>query len=161
MRESVFSSLGARVAEVRFFDLFAGSGAYGLEAWSRGAAGGVFVEKNRSMKGAIMANIRTVARSLGVERPQLEVAVSDVLKWRPPQGARAGLIFADPPYDRIPELAPALFDRFDEWLEEGGVVVFEMPGMVTLSSPGWECTKRLGKGGQQPTCCFFQRASAP
>ena len=46
MRQSVFSSLGARVSGARFLDLFAGSGAYGLEALSRGAAAGVFVEQN-------------------------------------------------------------------------------------------------------------------
>ena len=40
MRQAVFSSLGARVAGARFVDLFAGSGAYGLEAFSRGASGG-------------------------------------------------------------------------------------------------------------------------
>jgi hypothetical protein len=42
MRQAVFSALGARLAGARFADLFAGSGGYGLEAWSRGAAGGVY-----------------------------------------------------------------------------------------------------------------------
>ena len=46
LRQAVFSSLGERVAGARFLDLFAGTGAYGLEAISRGAAGGVFVEKD-------------------------------------------------------------------------------------------------------------------
>src|SRR5580658_3909094 len=46
MRQAVFSSLGSRVEGARFVDLFAGSGAYGLEALSRGASGGTFVERS-------------------------------------------------------------------------------------------------------------------
>src|SRR5258708_32993696 len=46
MRQAVFSSLGASVVGARFLDLFAGSGAYGLEALSPGAASGVFVEQS-------------------------------------------------------------------------------------------------------------------
>ena len=51
LRQAVFSSLAARVAGARFLDLFAGSGAYGLEALSRGASSGVFVEKRRAHGG--------------------------------------------------------------------------------------------------------------
>src|ERR1700685_1093985 len=46
MRQAVFSSLGSRVEGARFVDLFAGSGAYGLEAFSRGASGGTVVERS-------------------------------------------------------------------------------------------------------------------
>ena len=46
MRQAVFSSIASRVPGAWFWDFFAGSGAYGLEAVSRGAAGGIFVEKN-------------------------------------------------------------------------------------------------------------------
>ena len=38
------------------------------------------------------------------------------------------------------------------------VVVFEMPGEVTLEPPGWTCVKRLGKGAHQPTVCFYRKA---
>ena len=57
MRQSVFSSLGARVVGARFLDLFAGSGGYGLEALSRGAAGGVFVEQNAKAAACVRQNI--------------------------------------------------------------------------------------------------------
>jgi len=63
MRQAVFSSLAARVAGARFLDLFAGSGAYGLEALSRGAADGVFVEKNARTADFIRQNIAAVCKS--------------------------------------------------------------------------------------------------
>jgi len=159
MREAVFSSLGGWVEGALFFDLFAGSGAYGLEAWSRGAAGGVLVEKNRNLVRVIKENIRVVAKSLNQPPHLIKVAASDVTLWRPPAAARADLIFADPPYASIPEMAPALFSRFEAWLAPSGVVVFEMPGEVTLETGGWECFKRIGKGRHQPSCCFFRRAT--
>jgi 16S rRNA (guanine966-N2)-methyltransferase len=40
------------------------------------------------------------------------------------------------------------------------VIVFEMPGELTLTPPGWTCVKRLGKGTHQPTVCFFKKAPA-
>jgi 16S rRNA (guanine966-N2)-methyltransferase len=42
-------------------------------------------------------------------------------------------------------------------MEADPVVVFEMPGEVTLEPPGWTCVKRLGKGARQPTTAFFRR----
>ena len=65
LRQAVFSSLAARVPGARFLDLFAGSGAYGLEALSRGASGGVFVEKDARTAGFIRDNITAVCKSLG------------------------------------------------------------------------------------------------
>lgn len=159
MREAVFSSLGPLVSGARFFDLFAGSGAYGLEAWSRGAAGGIFVEKDRAMAGTLRANVSAVARSLGGSIDAAEICLADVLKWRPAPGDRAGLVFVDPPYAIIEEISPLLFSRFEEWVERSGVVVFEMPGEVEVSFDGWECTRRLGKGRGQPSVCFFCRSS--
>src|SRR6187401_769321 len=65
MRQAVFSSLGERVVGARFLDLFAGSGAYGLEALSRGAAAGVFVEQNAKAAHCLRQNITAVCKSLG------------------------------------------------------------------------------------------------
>src|SRR5690242_14529688 len=77
MRQAVFSSLGARVAGARFLDLFAGSGAYGLEALSRGAAGGVFVEQNAKAAACVKKNIETVCKSLGRDTHDLAVLQMD------------------------------------------------------------------------------------
>src|ERR1700712_2296679 len=65
MRPSVFLSLAARLPGATFLDLFAGSGAYGLEALSRGAAGGVFVERNAKAAGCLRLNLAAVCKSIG------------------------------------------------------------------------------------------------
>ncbi len=161
MRQAVFSSLGARVNEARFADLFAGSGAYGLEAYSRGAAGGVFVEQNAKAAACIRRNITVVAKSAGRGEAELRLLAGDALAWRPAAGeARPDLVFADPPYPIIEEIAPRLFAGLLEVFEgvADPLVVFELPGEIELAPQGWVCRKRLGKGARQPTVAFFMRA---
>src|SRR5471030_2715621 len=80
LRQAVFSSLGARVAGARFLDLFAGSGAYGLEALSRGATGGVFVESNHRAVGCLRKNLSAVCKSLGRDESDLAVLELDAAK---------------------------------------------------------------------------------
>ena len=163
MRQAVFSSLAARVPGARFFDLFAGSGAYGLEALSRGAAGGVFVEKNAKALACLRANLAAVCKSLGrAERDAAAVLPLDVFSAPLPAQPAPDLVFVDPPYDIIEEIAPTLFARLTELLraKDAPVIVFEMPGELTLTPPGWMCVKRLGKGAHQPTVCFFKKAPA-
>lgn len=160
LRQAVFSSLAARVPGAWFLDLFAGSGAYGLEALSRGAAGGYFVEKNAKAAACVRQNIEAVCKSLGRPPVDLTVSQSDALDWiLPPGSAVPDLVFTDPPYEVIETVAPRLFARLDEWLatKADPVIVFEMPGEVTLSPNNWTCVRRLGKGARQPTVGFFKR----
>lgn len=184
MRQAVFSSLGARVPGARFLDLFAGSGAYGLEALSRGAAGGVFVEQNAKAAACVRQNIAAVCKSLGRDARDLVVVQADacsVLLGREAAGmsagARAGagghvsaehdaiarlpdLVFIDPPYEIIAQIAPGLFAKLAEVLapKPDAIVVFELPGELELAPEGWTLLKRLGKGARQPTVAFFRRA---
>jgi 16S rRNA (guanine966-N2)-methyltransferase len=161
MRQAVFSSLAARLPGARFADLFAGSGAYGLEAFSRGAAGGVFVEKNPKAADCIRKNMTAVTKSAARPIGDLKLVAADALTWSPPAGeAPPDLVFIDPPYELITEVGPKLFERMSAWwpAEADPVVVFEMPGEVTLEPAGWTCIKRLGKGAHQPTACFYRRA---
>lgn len=166
MRQAVFSSLGGRVAEARFLDLFAGSGAYGLEALSRGAAGGVFVEQNAKAIACLRGNIVAVCKSVGCEPRVVDVVQGDATNVPVGRAADAvpDLVFIDPPYEIIAEVAERLFARLTEVLasKPDAVVVFEMPGELELAPAGWVVRKRLGKGARQPTVVFFQRAvSAP
>jgi 16S rRNA (guanine966-N2)-methyltransferase len=160
MRQSVFSSLGERVVGARFLDLFAGSGAYGLEAMSRGAAGGVFVEKSAKAVACLRQNIAAVCKSLRCDAAALSILQMDATSV-PKSGADTpDLIFVDPPYDMIANISGSLFSRLTE-LPQGDIerlVVFEMPGEIELSPPGWICVKRLGKGARQPTVAFFRQA---
>lgn len=162
MRQSVFSSLGARVEGARFLDLFAGSGAYGLEAFSRGAAGGVFVEKNARAAACVRQNIAAVAKSVGRPASALNVISMDATAVPLGGGPVPDLVFIDPPYEIIPQIAPALFEKLAEVLAPNpeAIVVFELPGEIELAPAGWTLLKRLGKGARQPTVAFFRRTAA-
>lgn len=156
MRQAVFSSLAHCVAGARFLDLFAGSGAYGLEALSRGAVNGVFVEKDARTAGFIRQNIAAVCRSIGRDATGLQVVTGDASTVWP--GEVPDLVFIDPPYEQIPGLAPKLFARLGGWLaaKPDALIVFEMPGELELAPAGWVCVKRLGKGRRQPTVGIFR-----
>jgi 16S rRNA (guanine966-N2)-methyltransferase len=156
LRQAVFSSLAARVPGARFLDLFAGSGAYGLEALSRGAAGGVFVEKNARTAEFIRQNLAAVCKSLGRDLAGVSIVTADATHVMP--GEAPDLVFVDPPYEIIPEVGPKIFARLDAVLatKPEAIVVFEMPGGTELSPAGWTCVKRLGKGARQPTAAIFR-----
>ncbi len=160
LRQAVFSSLAALVPGVRFADLFAGSGAYGLEALSRGAAGGEWVEQNAKAAACLRANLAAVCKSLRRDESGLTLHTMDALVWRPVAGAEPDLVFIDPPYEIIAEAAPKLFAGLSDALtpKPDALIVFEMPGEITLEPPGWTCVKRLGKGARSPTAAIFRRA---
>jgi len=169
MRQAVFSSLAAVVPGAQFLDLFAGSGAYGLEALSRGAAGGVFVEQSPKAVACVRKNIDAVCKSLGrevrgraAEGTALTVLQADARHAPTGGGAVPDLVFVDPPYELIPEIAPGLFARLAEVLapKPDAIVVFEYPGELELAPEGWRLVKRLGKGARQPTVGFFRRVAA-
>jgi 16S rRNA (guanine966-N2)-methyltransferase len=159
MRQAVFSSLGARVDGAQFLDLFAGSGAYGLEALSRGARDGIFVEKNAKAAACVRQNIAAVCKSLGRPPAGLAVLAMDATAVPLGGGDVPDLVFIDPPYEIIPLVAPGLFVRLAEVLatKPDAIVVFELPGELELAPAGWTCLKRLGKGARQPTVAFFRR----
>ncbi|WP_262691921.1 16S rRNA (guanine(966)-N(2))-methyltransferase RsmD [Kordiimonas aestuarii] len=124
MRERLFSMLtharypdmmGANVA-----DLFAGTGALGLEALSRGAAHVTFAEKARGSLDCLRGNIT----SLGV-REEVAVLPSDASKL-PPARSRFDIIFMDPPY-RMGLVRPTLDAIIiGGWLAEDGVIICEL-----------------------------------
>ena len=163
LRHAVFSSLAARLANTRFLDLFAGTGAYGLEALSRGATGGTFIESNHRAAACLRRNLSAVCKSLGRGEAGLTVLEIDALKAPLGAGDPPDLVFVDPPYEIIAGAAPVLFVRLGELLSArpDALVVFEMPGEMDLCPAGWTCVKRLGKGGRQPTASFFRRNGQP
>lgn len=156
LRQAVFSSLAARVPGTQFLDLFAGSGAYGLEALSRGATGGVFVERDARTAAFIRQNLAAVCKSLGRDTGGLHVITADATSVA--LTAVPDLVFVDPPYEVIREVAPKIFARLTELLKNqpDPLIVFEMPGEIELAPAGWTCVKRLGKGGRQPTAGIFK-----
>jgi 16S rRNA (guanine(966)-N(2))-methyltransferase RsmD len=97
VRETLFDVLGPAIAGARVLDLFAGTGAVGIEALSRGAARVVLVERDPSALRALRANLG----ALGASRAAARVMAGDVLRVLPDLGAQEGLfdlVFLDPPY---------------------------------------------------------------
>jgi 16S rRNA (guanine966-N2)-methyltransferase len=125
VREAVFSALDARdaVHGSRVLDLYAGSGALGLEAASRGAASVVLVESDRRAADVIAGN----ARTLGLPAVRVvRATVATHLAPDPVPGAAADLVFVDPPYDLDEPALRLVLDRLAAgWLAPGGLVVVE------------------------------------
>ncbi len=96
VKESLFSILGGQVPDATVLDLFAGTGALGLEALSRGAKFCSFVEQDRQALGALRKNIEAVGL-IGNEVLALPAAraVSELAR----RGRRYDLVFLDPPYE--------------------------------------------------------------
>jgi 16S rRNA (guanine966-N2)-methyltransferase len=139
VRESLFNVLAARMDlhGASVLDLYAGSGALGLEALSRGAASAVFVESDQRAAAVIDKNITTLAVTGATLR---RGTVASVLA----AGAEAAvdLVFADPPYEmseaEVNEMLTALDGR--GWTAEGSVVVVERAasGPELTWPDGWQ-----------------------
>lgn len=126
LRETLFNVLGPRVQGARFADLFAGSGAVGIEALSRGAAHCFFVEQGSDALVALRKNVATLQL---VSRASIEArAVGRALAAAITQGPRFDLIFLDPPYEASAEYAATLGfleEHQDVLLAPGALVVAE------------------------------------
>ena len=159
LRQAVFSSLGAHVAGASFLDLFAGSGAYGLEALSRGATGGVFVERDARAVGCLRRNLSAVCKSLGRDERGLTILNTDASDAPSGGAGPPDLIFIDPPYEVIDEAAPTLFQRLSERLagRPDALVVFEMPGEVDLRCRDGRPSAASASSVRQPTAVFFRQ----
>ena len=96
VREAIFNILGAAVAEARVLDLFAGTGALGIEALSRGAAAAVFVEDQPAALKGLRRNLTTLG--LAARSQVLALPVAAALRQLAARGAPFDLVFLDPPY---------------------------------------------------------------
>ena len=162
MREAVFSYLNTDLDGARVADCFAGTGAYGLEALSRGARSGLFVESSTEVVACLKANLAAVAKSCELE---------DTAAWQIlPQKVYAlsqnhgsfDLIFIDPPYAMIEsKLQTIIEEHIAPIAAPDARICLELPGNLEIAFPGWECVRRLGKSGKdKPSVAVYQRSMA-
>lgn len=116
VREAVFSSIGNWVEDASVGDLYAGSGSFGLEALSRGAATAVFVENGRKAVQTLRENVR----SIGLGGTVVEGSVSDYLSRA---DHRFHLVFMDPPWPLSSDEMSEELGRLDRLLLPNGEVV--------------------------------------
>jgi 16S rRNA (guanine966-N2)-methyltransferase len=150
IKAAIFSSLGDAIARARVLDLFAGSGALGIEALSRGAYSVVFVEEDRQ-------SIEVIERNLSKTKFKARIRHRDVFDFlRNCSGiARFDIIFADPPYEKtesgqqftekllVNESLPLL-------LEPNGIFVLEKrPGETLPEMKQWRLVRQKTYGATE------------
>jgi 16S rRNA (guanine966-N2)-methyltransferase len=140
VRQAVFNSLHSAglLADARVADLYAGSGALGIEALSRGAASAVFVERDRAALTALRANLAALRLD-----DRARVVPSDVLAWVPAM-RDIDIVFVDPPYsfDGWATLLPLVHAPLV--VAESGAPLDRSPAMPV---PGWDMlrSRRYGR----------------
>lgn len=159
VKAAIFSSLGERVIGARVLDLFAGTGALGLEALSRGAASAMFVDSDKRAVAAIERN----AAKTGLEGRIRSHDVFDFLTHAS-TAETYDLIFADPPYDKskLGDSFTKLLlrnDRLPTRLTNEGLFILEKrPGERLPATELWELVRQKTYGATETL--FFQRRAA-
>jgi 16S rRNA (guanine966-N2)-methyltransferase len=144
VRETLFNWLQPRIVDARVLDLFAGSGALGLEALSRGAAHVTFVERDRRAASAIDALLKEW------QEPAATVACADALSWLAAQRVTTyDIVFLDPPYDAAVLAAAAGGLAARGWLAPDARIYVERRARDPLPAlpDGWR-EQRAGRAGE-------------
>ena len=159
VREGLFSSIGPRVEGARVLDLYAGTGAVGIEALSRGARHATFVDSSPSAVAAVRENLRLTSLE---ERGSVQR--SDVLRFlerfRDPERG-FDLVVLDPPYGAGPSVVEPVLLRLDPLLREGFTVILSRGSrnpndVIPLH---WVVARRLSYGDSVVT--LFRSGSQP
>jgi len=132
VREAAFNLIGP-VDDASVLDLFAGSGAMGMEALSRGAQSVVFVESDREACRAIDRNLEKLTLT------GARVVCDDVLRFLATERSRYDLVLVDPPYEMVESLQMPLSTYLPAVLAENGLLVFESSARL---EPDLPLTKR-------------------
>jgi 16S rRNA (guanine966-N2)-methyltransferase len=153
LRETLFNILAPRIAGARVLDGFAGTGAVGIEALSRGAAHVTFIDSDRRATALIEQNLALcgVERDYLVEKGTVEGALA---RW--PAGEHFDLIVLDPPYD-APALTAALAAAAQR-LAPGGLLVLERATRRNPDAPPSLIRARDVKSGDS-TLTFYTMTS--
>ena len=160
VREALFNLLAhgdyPAIEGVRVLDLFAGTGALGLEALSRGAARAVFIDEGAAARGLIRRNIET----LGVIG-QTKLWRRDATRLGPCRGEPYGLLFADPPYGRDLGIRALASARAGSWTAPGAVVVLEQGAAEPVPAPAGLILRDDRRYGETRILIFEDVATDP
>lgn len=148
VRQAIFNALGSLgvVDGADVLDLFAGSGALGIEALSRGARSCTFVDADRAARNAVEHNLRSTG--LG---DRATVVADDAMRWLHGRGigSRFDLVLLDPPYATTDDEWLALLDAVGPIARRAdggaGIVVVESDRSMALP-PGWDALREKGYG---------------
>ena len=133
LRESIFNILSHRVLNAMVLDLFAGTGALGMEALSRGAESAVFVDNNPGALSVIQRNITSC--SFDKQTHIIKCDIKKNLNCLKSAGTVFGLVFMDPPYNQG-MVKPALFNLEQTGsLEKGARIVVEHSPLELIPNP--------------------------
>ncbi len=133
LRESIFSILSHRVLNAMVLDLFAGTGALGMEALSRGAESAVFVDNNPGALSVIQRNITSC--SFDKQAHIIKWDIKKNLNCLKSAGTAFDLVFMDPPYNQG-MVKPALFNLEQTGsLEKGARIVVEHSPLESIPDP--------------------------
>jgi 16S rRNA (guanine966-N2)-methyltransferase len=144
VRETLFNWLRERIEGAACLDLFAGSGALGLEALSRGAAAVVFVDRERVAVQALREHLNALGAVGG------EAVQADALSWLEGPARAFDVVFLDPPFDS--ELLTQTAEQLEQrgWLKDSAVVYLEHPAERVPTTPAnWRMLResRAGRVG--------------
>jgi 16S rRNA (guanine966-N2)-methyltransferase len=137
VRETLFNWLGQTLEGKHCLDLFAGSGALGFEAASRGAARVVMVENDRQVFAALKDSLALIAAK------QVELVLGDALDYLARTTERFDVVFLDPPFRQ--NALPAALERLPQRLAPGARVYVEAPEALDASQ-SWRELKRSRAG---------------
>jgi len=137
VRETLFNWLGQTLEGRSCLDLFAGSGALGFEAASRGAARVVMVEADRTVFSALEKTLALIRAK------QVELVLADAFDYLKRSAQRFDVVFLDPPFRQ--NALPALLERLPERLAPGARIYVEAPEALEAAEP-WRELKRARAG---------------
>ncbi|PYL06889.1 MAG: 16S rRNA (guanine(966)-N(2))-methyltransferase RsmD [Verrucomicrobia bacterium] len=162
VKAAIFSSLSDKIIGAHVLDLFAGSGALGIEALSRGAASALFIEQDRQSVTAIEQNLAKTRLNGRIGRQD---AFAFVRRFNSP--LKFDLVFADPPYEQTKSgehfAEKLLSDKsLPQLLAPGGVFVLEKrPGDIIAEPKLWRVTRQKTYGATEVLFLSTSETSQP
>jgi 16S rRNA (guanine966-N2)-methyltransferase len=141
LRETLFNWLAPWIDGAVCLDLFAGTGALGIEAWSRQASAVTFVERDAALASALRANLQRL-------KIDADVAQGDAASWLQGAARPYGIVFLDPPFDA--GLWQATASRLDQggWLAPNALIYVESPRDLVPATPSaWTLWRESLVGG--------------